>query len=241
MDEFKQSDLLNLQSEELGGRTPFCPDDREIASWYDDVLAGDRRAGLEQHLADCRYCRARIGVLGQLDSRADSEPVPGNVLAAAKLLGRKIPERRHARIGRWGAAAVLVLAAGLVFNFQPGTETATGIAPQAGPESGNRQLRSIDHDAMRLEVLIDGPTDAVRSGAAVRWSEVRGTIHYEVHVLTADGDLLRSERTGSPKWEFGEDLDLVAGESYFLRIEAVLPDGGTLNSRHIHFQAAGRQ
>ena len=134
-----------------------------------------------------------------------------------------------------------MLSVAFVLDHRQATGPTGELAPAANPANTDRQLRSIDHDAMRLDVLIDDPADAVRPGSVVRWTEVRGTIHYNIHVLSADGDVLRSERTGSPKWTLGDDLGLAAGESYFLRIEAVLPDGGTLNSRHIHFRVAGRQ
>ncbi len=240
MDEFEHSDLLKLRTGDPGERTPFCPDDRDIAAWFDAVLADDRRAVLERHLADCPYCRARIGVLGHLDTSSESTPASGEMLAAAKRLGQRAPARRAAAIGRWASAAVLVLAIALVFRILPPTETDSGVLPPIDPVDGSRQLRSIDQDAMRLEVLIDDPVDAVGRGSTVRWSEVRGSVHYTVHVLSADGDVLLSERTGTPEWAFAEGPDLAVGESYFLRIEAVLPDGGTVNSRHIHFRAAGR-
>jgi hypothetical protein len=235
MDQFKHAELLKLQSSELTGRTPFCPEDQQIAGYFEGGLPGDERVTLEMHLADCRYCQARIGLLNQLEVYGDSAPVSELDLAAAKQLGNRVHASGWKRKGQWAAAAMVVIAVASVINYRLSTGEAPGANPAA--EAG-RQLRSIDRNATRLDVLIDAPSSAVTAGSSVRWAEVSGNIHYNVYVLSADGDVLLKQRTSDTEWILQRDLRLTTGDDYFLRIEAVLPDGGTLNSRHIHFKAS---
>ena len=238
MDYYKHTGLLILQSAELTGRTPFCPENQVIASYFDGGLGREQRDTLERHLADCRFCLARIGILNRLQTEGDAAPVSEEDLAAAKLLARKAPARNWRRMGQLAAAAVIVLGVALVLNTRLMTVETPGAGPVSDPVESGRQLRSIDRNATRLEVLIDAPSGAVTPGSAVRWAEVSGSIHYNIHVLSADGDVLLTERAQVTEWTLPGELQLNPGSDYFLRIEAVLPDGGTLNSRHIRFKAA---
>lgn len=239
MDRYKHTDLLILQSEELTGRTPFCPEDQEIAAYYDGGLNAGRRNALERHLADCRFCRARIGMMERVRTEGDDAPVSEDDLAAAKLLAARAPARRRKPLGRWAAAAVLVLAVTVVLHDRIVNRETAATSPAAGTEEAVRQLRSIERSAGRLSVFFDAPTDAVTAGSFVRWAGISDPIHYNVYVLSAQGNVLWTERTVVPEWTFAGDLPLAAGTGYFLRIEAVLSDGGTLSSRHILFQTAG--
>mgnify|MGYP001826244833 FL=1 len=62
MDDYQHTNLLVLQSAELTERTPFCPEDREIAEYFDGQVVEAVRRSTEHHLDTCRFCRARIGM-----------------------------------------------------------------------------------------------------------------------------------------------------------------------------------
>ena len=94
MEEFKHIDPLALQSTELTDRTPFCPDDLLISEYFDGVIPDRERQKMEHHLADCRYCMARIGMLNRQQDDTPAGDVPGQVLADAKALAKNAASRR---------------------------------------------------------------------------------------------------------------------------------------------------
>jgi hypothetical protein len=243
MDKYKHTDLLLLQSAELTERTPFCPEDQCISCFFDGELSDGDRASLRRHLADCRYCQARIGLMYQLHENVDVPQVSENTLADAKKLHLANPQSPARKAASWATAAVLVLAVFSIVNLnelsQQDAETEhSSFAPGV---DGHKQLRSFNRNTQRLQVQIDSPVEAVRPGTRVRWPEVKGKIHYTIQVLSETGDIVWTERSASPEWTVQDSIQLAAGDSYFLRIEAVLPNGETISSRHISFHAADLQ
>ncbi|MFC1689877.1 anti-sigma factor family protein, partial [Pseudomonadota bacterium] len=125
MDKYKHTDPLALQSAELTERTPFCPEDQEIAEFFDGMLAEQARQKVEHHLADCRYCLARIGMLNrQLDDSLDTRE-PGDALATAKSLAKSTAPRRLKRAPGWAMAAVVLLGMFFIAVKKPSTEPET--------------------------------------------------------------------------------------------------------------------
>lgn len=231
--------LLHLQSAELTDRTPFCLEDQQVAEYFDGALPLPERAGLEHHIADCRYCSARIGMLGRLAESSGMNRVTEAALAKAKQLGQGQAARRRSRIPAWAAAAIVVLA---VFIANRPGETPGPVPTSTGSQtaSDGRQLRNIEPVSSRLEVFTPRPGQILAPGERVEWMEVSGKLHYDVYVLSDDGDVLQSQRLDFPAWELDASLGLVPGKRYYLRIEAPLSDGRSLRSRHIAFQVAER-
>jgi len=101
-----------------------------LSAFLDDELAPSERAAVEQHLAVCAECQARLGELAAADRAAASLPAeppagyfesfPGRV--RARLDGRK-PSRGLPRWS-WAVAAVLLLAVvtPLTLSRRPGPE-----------------------------------------------------------------------------------------------------------------------
>jgi hypothetical protein len=183
MDDQTQNRILGLRSDELSGRTPFCPDDQHIAEYFDDALDQSERLALDRHLADCAFCLGRIGALHRLESGQGQRRVPEDLLATVKQL-----------------------------------ET--------------RALRRSS---------FPNPGDGIHPGTVFRWSEVPDNIHYNVYVLTRDGDVLWTERLQTPEWAMGDSLQLAADRDYFFRVQAILPDGRAVSSKHVIFRMAARQ
>ena len=94
---------------------------------------------------------------------------------------------------------------------------------------------------MSLDVLTPAPGQAVTRGSPIRWAEIPGNIHYNIFVLSNAGDVLWTERLQSTEWILQESLNLTTGGEYFFRVEAILPDGGTLSSKHLAFRVADRE
>ncbi len=228
MDKYRHTDPLILQSARLTERTPFCPENRAIAEYFDGMTPEQDRLTLERHLADCRYCRARIGMLNRLQDETLVASVPEDELAAAKALGKQAASRRSRKAPAWAVAALVLL--GMYFlAVQP---------PSDPPET--RQLRNIERSESRFEVILPGPGPAVAAGAPIRWTEFPAGSHYTVYVLSDSGDVLWTERLQDNEWTLRQDMGLRAGGDFFFRVEAELPDGRTVSSGHLAFRVTGR-
>jgi hypothetical protein len=244
MDDYRYTELLRLQSAELTGSTPFCPEDQQIAEYFDGDLNEAERLILERHLTDCRFCLARIGALERLEENRSNQRVPGAILATAKQMTHKIPVRRLRLAPAWASAAVIVIALFMIISKSQETVLEPGISPSALPSTGNnsRQLRNVNRDAMDINVLIPAPgadTGAeMQPGSLIQWAEVPGNLHYNIYVLSNAGDVLWTERLKGTEWALHESLHLAAGSDYYFRVEAQLPDGRTVSSKHVVFQVA---
>lgn len=243
MDKTKHTDLMALQSAELTERTPFCPDDQEIAEYYEGHLAELEHQPIERHLTDCRFCLARIGMLNRQQEAGSTPRLSEEVLASAKRLAHKPPARGLKRVPAWAAAAVVVISVFMVMNSRqlPLPALGTGPAEEIPTEENSSQLRRIDRSVMNLNVLNPEQGETVAPDSLVRWAKIPGNIHYNVFVLSNAGDVLWTQRLQGTEWNMKEALQLVAGNEYFLRVEAVLPDGGTLSSKHTAFRVTDRQ
>jgi hypothetical protein len=243
MDDYIHTDLLVLQSAELTGRTPFCPEDQEIAAYFDGRIADAERQTMERHLADCRFCLARIGMLNRQQEEGGTQRVPEEMLASAKRLSNTAPARRFKRAPAWATAAVVVISVFLVMNSRQVSAPSPGTGPAEEIRSGeySRQLRNMDRSAMSLDVLTPTLGGAVTPGSLIRWTEIPDNIHYNIFVLSNAGDVLWTERLQSTEWILQQSLNLATGSEYFFRIEAVLPDGGTVSSKHLAFRVAERE
>lgn len=237
MDDHKYTDLLRLQSAELTGRTPFCLEDQQIAEYFDGDLIDAERIIMERHLSDCRFCLARIGLLERLAENHSNKRVPGGVLATAKQMTHQAPQRRLRRAPAWAAAAVLVIALFTIVSRNQEAGLEPGVSPSAAASAGQntRQLRSMNRDAMELNVLIPAPGADLKPGALIEWAEVPGNLHYNIYVLSMAGDVLWTERLGGTDWKLIESLQLAAGSNYYFRVEAQLRDGRTVSSKHVVF------
>ena len=114
MDDHKYTELFILQSSELTGLTPFCPEDQQIAEYFELKLPRDEQAQLERHLVDCSFCLARVGILGRLESDRPDIRIPGEVLATAKAIAGSGQGRWRRLTPAWAVAALIVLSVGIL-------------------------------------------------------------------------------------------------------------------------------
>jgi len=241
MDDQNHNSLLRLQSTELTGRTPFCPENQVIAEYFDAELPQAELARLEHHLSSCRFCLARIGMLERLHEGDSNKRISESLLATAKQLNQSNPERRYATGQSWAVAAVLLLA--VFITTSPNQEFAKPKTPSQSTliDDNSRQLRSLDHNALRLDVLNLASGASIEHGEQIQWSDVPGNLHYNIFILSNNGDVLWTQRLGGTDWVLSDSLPLATGSEYFFRVEALLPDGRSVSSRHIIFQISGQQ
>lgn len=196
--------------------TPFCPDDDGIAGFVDGTLSKSGRRSIDHHLPDCPACIHRVGLLTRLlrekDATAETTAVP-----ATPTLPGMAP--------RWAAAATVILAIAWV---------------TWGPIDNSeefQQSRSIESLLTPPEILAPGsgtPTD--RDDLVIRWTEVPGSLYYEVRIVSDAGNLLSEKRVEKAEWAVVNELDLQPGREYFIRVDAYLSDSQSIRSEHIPFR-----
>lgn len=228
-----------LQSGEPGERTSFCPDDATIGACYDDRLERAEQDRVAHHLANCAYCRARLGMLARLAESGGAQSVPEDVLARAK----QIPAGARVRRRRWPAAvaaAVAMLAIGLVLTLgSPSNPGATGDGGSMQREAPLPQLRSVEASALRPRILNPTEGSELEPGAfEFRWTPVDGAVRYELLLMDESGGPLFTEDLENTVFRPARPQELEQGARYYLRVTAHLADGRTAGSRHVSFSIA---
>lgn len=228
MDEQTLTREIGLLSESGLQRTERCPDEHALAAFAAGTLSGEERERLAPHVSACDYCLTRIGELARLDTRTAPESIPDLLLARAAKLGAKristaSPTGVRARV--WAAAAVLVLGVAVLLD-RPWIDSNIPV-----PE-----VRRVDPQAVRPQIT--WPTAGMSidpHNAAVRWTQVTGSLYYDVQVLSDAGDVLWRQRVNESTWALPEALDLAPGQEYFLRVDAYLAEARSVSSHHVVF------
>ena len=243
MDEQNHTELLRLQSAELTGSTPFCPEDQEIAEYFEGDLAQAECIKLERHLAGCRFCLARIGILERLEEGRTNTRIPGAVLATAKQMKHRVPARWPRMAPVWATAAAVMITLFTLSSRNQEAVLEPGATPAAAPgtEVSSRQLRSVRRDIPVLNMLTPTPGADIIPGSLIQWTEIPGNLRYNITVLSHAGDVLWTERLEGTEWVLSDSMDLAEGSKYYVRVEAHLPDGRTVSSKHVAFRLARRQ
>jgi len=222
-------------------RQPGCPADDELASFMDGGLSEQGHENFTIHLADCAYCIERVGMLGRARDEDTPVQVPELLIARSRklaALSQTPVEGKNAwgTITRWSAAAVVVLAIGLVVRQAPGPAPATG--PADRPAQDYRETRNINPGAAGPRVLWprEGMT-VVTADAVFNWAPVQESLYYQVRIVSDEGDLIWQERVVGTQWELPRELSLAHGAEYFVRVDAFLTDAKSLNSDYVLFRA----
>jgi hypothetical protein len=107
-------------------------------------------------------------------------------------------------------------------------------------EEGSRELRSLGRIPSEIQMIEPTPGATLMPGTAVRWVGVPGIDHYDLFILSANGDVVWAERLNAAYWSPRSAQGFVSGDRYYLRVEATLRDGTTVSSRHMGFRFAER-
>jgi hypothetical protein len=70
----------------LNRRRTDCPDEEELASYLDGVLAETQRAQVESHLSDCSACLAEVCAAYKTSSEGRKDTVPQRILERAMAI-----------------------------------------------------------------------------------------------------------------------------------------------------------
>ena len=210
-------------------RTAFCAEDQEIAAYADGDLEADHREKLKQHLGVCNVCADRLGLLTQLLRDVDeSEHPPNIVLARTRRLGQK---RGKWAVPQWAAAAMIVVAIFAIPNWAPNINEEF--------DTDSRTTRYIPAETQIPDVLYpesDLTLDA--NNLTFRWTEVSGSRHYNVFIVTDSGEPVAERRIDGTEWRLPADINLQPGAEYFVRVDAFLADDRTVSSEYVPFRIA---
>jgi hypothetical protein len=211
--------IYSLQNSAAGKheRTAFCPDDHDIAAFVDGALDDAARILIDRHLPDCPACVSRVGLLTRL-LREDQANAANPASTPAITWRQTAP--------KWAVAASVVLAIGWL-----------AWSPPINDFGDYATVRNVGSALTPPEIL--APSTGVlgsRDGFVIRWTEVPGSLYYEVRVVTDTGDLLSKARVEKTRWVIGEEIALEPGREYFIRVDAYLSDSKTVSSQHIPFR-----
>lgn len=211
-------------------RSPPCPDENRIAGYVDGGLGAAERQELEHHLADCGHCLMLVGLVSR---ERDASASDRQVLVRAPAPVTKAPERRWRLAPRWAAAAALVVAVPLLIQL--------GRSPDAGLEGQGRPAptatRSFVPQAYALQVLVPRAGSAVdQQRVKIRWTEVAGSLYYDVRIVTDDGAVVVRERVNGTSWEMPAQVHLQPGGEYFVHVDAYPPGDKAVSSDHVPFR-----
>jgi hypothetical protein len=228
-------------------RTQFCPADQEIAQYYEAAMPIADCERLQRHILDCAYCEARLGALERLQETGFFPRVDEELIASAKQMAVTAGPQKNRHAPAWAAAAVVVIALFTIINRNQESvlEPDTGQSVAPSTEESSRLLRSVNRDTGDLNVLIPAPGAdpgaGMLPGSLIQWAEVPNNLHYNIFVLSRAGDVLWTERLVGTEWVLKEALHLAVGNEYYFRVEAQLPDGSSVSSKHLVFRVAERQ
>ena len=92
--------------------------------------------------------------------------------------------------------------------------------------------------------VILSPVEGARIEAddlKIRWTEVRGSLHYDVRVVTAEGFLVWNDRVEDTELTPPVDIRLEPGMDYFVRVDAYMAEANSVSSEHTLFTVEDRQ
>lgn len=193
------------------------------------------------HLADCPFCLQQLSHISRSREEEAATGLASEWLLQAEALGVKESGARQVR--GWpltgglrvaaAVAATLVLAVGIVLvNFRAGSPV--------DPDSTEfLSTRNADTGAMNPRVLAPAAGSLIVPVEQVfRWTEVPGSLFYDVCLIDPDGELLLRERVETTRWLIPVGLHLQAGGEYYVRIDAYLDDERFLSSEHVVFSVS---
>jgi len=228
--------LLSDSAEPDVEATGFCLTPEQLAAFHDGVLQNDERVEAEAHLAACDRCLSQLSAISRASAlRSTGSDAPDSLIARAEALFTPAAPRPRRWAVPLAAAALLVLALSLVIDLadDANTEPDLTVTPQT---------RYADRELLQPRLLAPAEGGLVQPSKQVfQWTEVPGTLFYDVRLVSLDGDLLLQERVEGTRWLIPGSLQLEPGQEYFVRVDAYLSDAKYLSSEHRVFRVEGAQ
>ena len=241
MEPEKLSKLLRILPTNAAVRRSDCPDDHQLAAYVDKQLPEEPGKQIALHLSDCNYCTAQVSLLKRLHSSVPEESVSEFVLARANRMGKSKKRPTFQYVSRWASAAVVVLAVSLVFKWnlpdQDFHEATNTTSPDPGSQVIEQRLtRNLGPDILKPRIRVPSNGATVKPGVLVfSWSEVPGSLYYDVRIVTDVGDLIWQAQAEGTEVGLPDYLHLKPDTEYFFRVDAHLASAKRISSQHVLF------
>jgi hypothetical protein len=223
-------------------RGEHCLEPEELAAFLDSGSGMAMHSAHEAHLADCPFCLQQLSRICRSREEETVASVRPELLLQAEALGIRAVEAQRLRgrpfISRFpgklpaiaAVAATVVLAVGVLsLNFDK--RTPAGAAPEEFPAT-----RYVDPTVAIPRLLAPSADSVIVPAEQVfRWTEVPGSLFYDVRLVDAEGEILLRERVDTTRWLIPDQLALQAGGEYYVRVDAYLDDERFLSSEHVVF------
>ena len=231
-----------------------CPNASAVAAYVDCTLGDTDRARLLRHLAGCGYCRTLMVDIIKLQRAADLPEAPAALIERVLALGSSASERRSWKWVAVTTAGTLACAAiAMMILEKPQTLSIPGWPVPAVPVISKSEPAVSPGPARtglvrNLTALESVPTITfppagkviARERLEFHWNEVPDSLHYEVRILTSEGDLIWEGDSSKTDVKLPTDLPLAAGK-YFVLVSAVMKNGHLRKSDPVAFQVASSQ
>lgn len=212
--------LLHESNAEISVCTPFCADDQNIAAYVDGALDAGARDLINRHLLDCQACVDRVGLLAKLVDSLDRSDEQGHLAVRKKVAPR------------WAIAASVLLAVGLTSWFHQ-----QQLQPDVDISNALRETRNTSTEVLAPGLLVPSPIIIEADDEFVfRWTEVPGSLYYDIQIVSDVGDLVDIQRIKTTEWRLDRNLRLEPGRDYFIRIDAYQADVRPVSSDHLLFR-----
>jgi hypothetical protein len=242
---------LRFGDRQVPKRGWFCPDEAELAAFLEGKLAGEAKERMVHHLADCSHCLAQVAELSRLQAEERPVDVPAPLLTKARGFAETAHQGPSRPLVRWGAIAAAVACVALVVvttHHQPPPPPA--LAPSPPPQGrissptetppqpeARRAVRNLTNRAPVLRLLHPREGSTIAPGdIEFRWQDVPGVLYYDVRVVTDEGDVIWEGRTEKARTSLPPDIQLTAGQEYYVRVRAWLAEGKTVTSGVVSFK-----
>ena len=109
--------------------------------------------------------------------------------------------------------------------------------PEIQPAAGNsRQLRSIDPAGLAPKISTPAEGASIKADdLTIRWTEVSGSLYYNVRVVTAEGFLVLNDRVESTEWKLPAKHLLEPKTDYYVRVDAYMAEANSGSADHSLF------
>jgi hypothetical protein len=223
-----------------------CPGNDILAGYVDGGLDQAARSRTESHLADCAACRSLVGDV-VTTRRLEATPLPLGLKQRA--IASTAPSRTVARwvlVPATAAGLTVILIAILLIRVPRDEITLISRSPVADvvaksetPTSHGGAAPNIVRKSAPSESLpaLIFPADGrvfKPSELIFKWRVVPHTRHYEIHVVTSEGDPVWESDSESTDAKLSPDITLKDG-TYFVWITASLDDGRVQKSIPVRF------
>ena len=97
-----------------------------------------------------------------------------------------------------------------------------------------RQLRNIKQSNPGPTVLqpVEG-ADIRSSQLTIRWTSVPGSLYYDIRLVSEEGFMIWQERVEDTWSDLPDHVELIAGNHYFVRVDAYLAEAKSVSSKHV--------